>query len=55
MLTGRVLFVLVILSHQRRRIVHVNITAGVALVRRAILGTGVQPTIGQARRPPVPP
>jgi transposase len=26
-LTGRVLFVLVILSHQRRRIVHVNITA----------------------------
>ena len=26
MLTGRVLFVLVVLSHQRRRIVHVNIT-----------------------------
>lgn len=26
-LTGRVLFVLVVLSHQRRRIVHVNITA----------------------------
>jgi putative transposase len=26
MLTGRVLFVLVLLSHQRRRIVHVNIT-----------------------------
>jgi transposase InsO family protein len=26
-LTGRVLFVLVVLSHQRRRIVHVNVTA----------------------------
>jgi putative transposase len=26
-LTGRMLFVLVILSHQRRRIVHVNVTA----------------------------
>ena len=26
-LTGRVLFVLVVLSHQRRRIIHVNITA----------------------------
>jgi putative transposase len=25
-LTGRVLFVLVLLSHQRRRIIHVNIT-----------------------------
>jgi transposase InsO family protein len=26
-LTGRILFVLVVLSHQRRRIVHVNVTA----------------------------
>jgi hypothetical protein len=27
-LTGRVLFVLIVLSHRRRRIVHLNITGG---------------------------
>ncbi len=38
-LTGRVLFVLVMLSHQCRRIIHLNITEHLCLLKSAILLT----------------